>query len=511
MTRSNTQLHEQQHLTTLMFFLTIIIIPHSSQAQPHPPINTIVVLVLENRSFDHMLGWMKESLNPSIDGLTGGESNPRSTKDPNSPVIFVSDDARYVDPDPGHSFQAVQQQMFGAGGGDTIPTMLGFVEQALSMSSEMSEAVMKGFRPSNVPVYATLVKEFAVFDKWHSSLPGPTQPNRLFVYSGTSHGATNHDILKILRGYPQKTIFDSLHEDGFDFAIYFQSFPSTLLYKNLRRLKYILSKFHSFEAFKDHARKGKLRNLNVIEPRYFDVLGTPANDDHPSHDVAEGQRLVKEVYEALRSSPHWNQSLLIITYDEHGGFYDHVPPPTTGVPNPDGIIGAEPFFFNFDRLGVRVPTIMVSPWIKRGTVMSRPTGPYESSEFEHSSIPATIKKMFNLTSDFLSRRDAWAGTFERVLQGLSSPRTDCPEVLPEVRPLRSAGPDGNRPMSEFQSELVSLAAAVNGECFQSNSSDESSKKMAVKEADQYVKSAFAKFLRKSRAAARLDADESSIV
>ncbi|KAM0942838.1 putative phosphoesterase, alkaline-phosphatase-like, core domain superfamily [Dioscorea sansibarensis] len=183
--------------------------------------------------------------------------------------------------------------MFGAGGGDTIPTMLGVVEQAMSMSSEMSEAAMKGFKPSNVPVYATLVKELTVFDKWHSSLPGPTQPNRLFVYSRTSHGATNHDILKILRSYPQKTIFDSLHEDGFDFAIYFQSFPSTLLYKNLKRLKYILNKFHSFETFKDHARKRKLRNLNMIEPRYFDVLGAQANDDHPSYDVAEGQQLVK--------------------------------------------------------------------------------------------------------------------------------------------------------------------------------------------------------------------------
>ncbi|KAJ0988823.1 hypothetical protein J5N97_007179 [Dioscorea zingiberensis] len=362
MSRSNTELHEHHHLITLLFFLTIII-PHCCHGRP--PIDTVVVLVLENRSFDHMLGWMKETLNPSIDGLTGAESNPRSTRDPDSPLIFVSDDARYVDPDPGHSFQAVQQQVFGAGG-TAIPTMLGFVEQALSMSAEMSDVVMRGFRPSNVPIYATLVKEFAVFDRWYSSLPGPTQPNRLFLYSGTSHGATNHDILKILRGFPQKTIFDSLHEDGLDFAIYFQSFPSTLLYKNLRKLKYILSKFHLFETFKDHARKGKLRNLNVIEPRYFDVLGAPANDDHPSHDVAEGQRLVKEVYEALRSSPQWNQSLLIITYDEHGGFYDHVPPPTSGVPNPDGIIGTEPFF-NFDRLGVRVPTIMVSPWIKRGT------------------------------------------------------------------------------------------------------------------------------------------------
>lgn len=101
--------------------------------------------------------------------------------------------------------------------------------------------------------------------------------------------------------------------------------------------------------------------------RYFDIKGSPANDDHPSHDVANGQKLVKEVYETLRGSRQWNESLLVITYDEHGGFYDHVQTPYVNVPSPDGNTGPPPNFFKFDRLGVRVPTIMVSPWIKKGT------------------------------------------------------------------------------------------------------------------------------------------------
>ncbi|OVA13109.1 Phosphoesterase [Macleaya cordata] len=101
----------------------------------------------------------------------------------------------------------------------------------------------------------------------------------------------------------------------------------------------------------------------------MDLKMFPANDDHPSHDVYEGQMFVKEVYETLRSSPQWNEILFVITYDEHGGFYDHVETPVRGVPSPDGIIGPEPFLFGFDRLGVRVPTIMVSPWIEKGTVM----------------------------------------------------------------------------------------------------------------------------------------------
>ncbi|KAK7827543.1 non-specific phospholipase c2 [Quercus suber] len=138
---------------------------------------------------------------------------------------------------------------------------------------------------------------------------------------------------------------------------------------------------------------------------------------------------VKEVYETLRASPQWNETLLVITYDEHGGFYDHVPTPVSGVPNPDGIVGPQPFNFKFDRLGVRVPTIVISPWIEKGTVVHGPKGsPFPTSEYEHSSIPATVKKLFNLSSPFLIKRVEWAGSFEGfvTVQTKKEPRTDCP-------------------------------------------------------------------------------------
>ncbi|XP_068309322.1 non-specific phospholipase C6-like [Pyrus communis] len=482
---------------------------HFCSAQRKQPIKTVVVLVMENRSFDHMLGWMKKSVNPAINGVTGKECNPVSTK-PDEPTksICFSDDAEFVDPDPGHSFEAVEQQVFGSG---PLPSMTGFVEQALSMSPNLSETVMKGFRPESVPVYAALVREFAVFDRWFSSIPGPTQPNRLFVYSATSHGSTSHVKKQLASGYPQKTIFDSVHENGLDFGVYFQTTPTTMFYRNMRKLKYTF-KFHQYDLkFKKDARKGKLPNLTVIEPRYFDLKGMPANDDHPSHDVANGQRLVKDVYETLRASPQWNETLLVITYDEHGGFFDHVQTPYVNVPNPDGNSGPAPYFFKFDRLGVRVPTIMVSPWIKKGTVMSGPQGPTPNSEFEHSSIPATIKKIFNLNSNFLTHRDAWAGTFEQVVGQLSSPRTDCPVTLPDVVPLRKteAKEDGN--LSEFQGEVVQLAAVLNGDHFLSSYPDEMSTKMSVREAHEYVKGAVSRFIRASKEAINLGADESAIV
>lgn len=140
-----------------------------------------------------------------------------------------------------------------------------------------------------------------------------------------------------------------------------------ITFRNLRKLKYI-DNFHPFDlTFKKHCEEGKLPNYVVVEQRYFDLLAIPGNDDHPSHDVAEGQKFVKEVYEALRGSPQWNEMLFVIIYDEHGGFYDHVPTPVDGVPSPDDIVGPEPFKFQFDRLGVRVPAIIISPWIDPGT------------------------------------------------------------------------------------------------------------------------------------------------
>jgi phospholipase C len=397
-------------------------------------IKTVVALVQENRSFDHMLGWMK-SLNPEIDGVTGDESNHVDTSDPSSRAVPFSDGSGYVDPDPGHSMQAIYEQVYGTAFVDAsatpitppgilAPPMSGFAQQAERQTPGMSAMVMSGFRPDAVPVYRELVREFAVCDRWFASNPASTQPNRLFVHSATSHGLVSNDSKKLVPGLPQKTIFDSLHEEGHSFGIYYQYPPSTLFYRNLRQLKYF-GCFHPFDlAFKRHCREGTLPNYVVVEQRYFDLKLLPGNDDHPSHDVSEGQRFVKEVYEALRSSPRWEETLLVVTYDEHGGFYDHVPTPVGSVPSPDDIVSPAPFFFKFDRLGVRVPAMFISPWIEKGTVVHRPKGPDPTSEFEHSSIPATVKNIFNLKS-FLTKRDAWAGTFDSVLTR-DTPRTDCP-------------------------------------------------------------------------------------
>ncbi|CAH9134554.1 unnamed protein product [Cuscuta epithymum] len=460
------------------------------------PIKTVVVLVMENRSFDHMLGWMKQKVNPEIDGVDGSQSNPISTSDPNSTRIFFSNTAHFVDPDPGHSFQAIREQVFGSSNETSSdpPPMNGFVQQAASLDPNMSRSVMNGFDPDMVGVYKALVSEFAVFDRWFASVPASTQPNRLYVHSATSHGATSNVAHLLAEGYPQRTIFDSLSEAGVDFGIYYQNIPATLFYRNLRKLKYTF-KFRPYGlCFESDARKGKLPGYVVVEQRYIDSKVEPANDDHPSHDVYQGQMFVKEVYETLRSSPQWNQTLLLITYDEHGGFYDHVPTPVSGIPSPDGIVGPDPFYFNFDRLGVRVPTIAVSPWIEKGTVVHGPNGsPFSNSEYEHSSIPATVKKIFNLPSPFLTRRDAWAGTFESILQKRKEPRTDCPEELPTPKKIRNGEPNVDANISEFQQELVQLAAVLNGDYLLTSYPENIGRGMTVSQGKKYLEDAVQRF------------------
>ncbi|KAK8486528.1 hypothetical protein V6N13_094555 [Hibiscus sabdariffa] len=475
------------------------------------PIKTIVVLVMENRSFDHILGWLK-STRPDVDGLSGEESNPLNATDPNSPFISVTDDAVFVDSDPGHSFQAIREQIFGSNDSSADPApMNGFAQQAESMGEGMAKTVMSGFKPSRLPVYTKLANEFGVFDRWFASVPASTQPNRFYVHSATSFGAMSNVRKDLIHGFPQKTIFDSLDENGLSFGIYYQNIPATLFFESLRKLKF-LTKFHNYALkFRLHARLGKLPNYVVVEQRYFDVNLFPANDDHPSHDVALGQKFVKEVYEILRSSPQWEEMALLITYDEHGGFYDHVPTPVSGVPNPDGIVGPDPYYFKFNRLGVRVPTLLISPWIDKATVIHEPTGPTQYSQFEHSSIPATVKKLFNLNSNFLTKRDAWAGTFEKYFNMRSTPRTDCPETLPEVtKSLRPFGPKEDASLSEFQVELVQLASQLNGD-YVLNTYPYIGKSMRVGEANKYVEDAVKRFLEAGRAAIRAGANESAIV
>merc|ERR1712137_1259692 len=395
------------------------------------PIKHVVCLELENRSFDHMLGFLKQ-INPDIDGLDGTESNPLNPSDPNSPVVHVTDNADYVTiVDPGHSVHSTTTQLWGDGNvhGD-IPAMDGFNVDA-GDSADQGAAIMECFSSQTVPAISTLATSFALVDRWHASIPGPTQPNRMFVFSATSDGAANNNDAHIAIGYPQRSIFDSLYDAGHSFGVYYSDFPGALILRHLREPKYwpYIKQIHQFY---NDCQSGVLPSFSFLEPRWFTVGDIGASDQHPPHNVALGEYIIANVYEAIRNSPLWEKTLLIVTYDEHGGFFDHVPTPILHVPNPDGKVSRDPPFA-FERLGVRVPAILVTPWVASGTVFNEPTEEQSSGEegcrWEHSSIASSMKHLFNLP-DFLTRRDTWAAHFETAVVTESAPRTDCPLELP---------------------------------------------------------------------------------
>lgn len=377
--------------------------------------------------------------------------------------------------------------------------MSGFAQNAEGMIEGFGHNVMRCFDPSAVPVLSELGRQFAVFDEWYSSIPGNTQPNRFYLHAATSAGMSANDNWKLIRGFDLKTIFESMDDAGFSVGSYFMEVPATLFFKYMRQPSN-WSKFHHYSTFLKQAEEGTLPNYVFIDPRYFDLPFAPANDDHPSHDVSEGQVLMKEIYDALRSSPQWNETLLIVTYDEHGGFYDHHPTPLKEVPNPDGLVSQRPYVFDFERLGVRVPTVMISPWIEKGSVVHGPVnGPSASSEFDHSSVHATLKKMFGLES-FLTKRDEWAGTFEDIFSTRSTPRTDCPLTMPTPKAsVRKVPQDGKRLLTELQIEFVELAANLNGELV------ENPEKMTVLEGSTFIKRAVNRFFGKDMYAGTKDA------
>jgi phospholipase C len=470
--------------------LLVLLLPATTIAHS---IRHVVVLMMENRSFDHMLGYMYKE-NPEIDGLRGNESNPYDPADPNSPVIVVSDQAEFVDPDPGHGQIATTEHVFGFRTQCAAPEcpnpapMNGFVSQAESIRKGMGQNVMRSFKPENVPVISEMAREFAVFDRWYSSVPGPTQPNRMYLHSASSHGMAHNDERQLAIGFTAKCIFEQLSENGVSWKSYFQLVPATVFFKWMRRREN-WGNFHHYSKFKEDAASGNLPAYSFIDPFYFDTPNKAGNDDHPSHDVSEGQKLMKDLYDTLRASPVWENTLLLITYDEHGGFHDHVPTPLDGVPNPDGLIDNDPYFL-FDRLGVRVPTIAISPWIPKGLVVHDPiNGPEPTSKYEHSSLPRTLQKLFNI-NETLTRRDAWASSFEHILS-LDTPRQDCPLTMPEVtQSLRHFPQDGQASLSPLQREFVAMASGLN----EANSDKiEIGEHMTVLQAARYIREQVNKF------------------
>lgn len=317
------------------------------------PIEHVVVLMLENRSFDHYLGLLKGK-RPAVDGCLPDMkqcSNPRDPLDASSPSYPVTNRGINVQASPSHSVHGTTTQIFGASdpatNSDTsdhaafslgAEDMRGFVRSYASVVGEAAAAsVMDCLDPSHVPVLSTLAEEFLLFDAWFASVPGPTEPNRCYAIAASSHGMSTNDVETMVRGLPNKTLFRQLAELQLDWRVYFELLPTTLMFKDMRHADARRRYFRMSRFFEDVAA-GDLPFYTWIEPNYYPTERRAADDQHPDHSVADGERLIKDVYEALRANEQlWGKTALLITYDEHGGFFDHVAPPNP-VPSPDGLV-----------------------------------------------------------------------------------------------------------------------------------------------------------------------------
>jgi phospholipase C len=413
-------------------------------------VKNVFVLMLENRSFDHMLGFSgisgtdAETGQPTkINGLQGTESN--SYQGQPYQVVPSADDTMPIDP--GHEFPDVVTQLCGTNAayplGGPYPPIdnSGFVaDYAKSPSAFQGEGnapnnfgqIMKCFAPEQLPVLNALAQAFAVCDNWHASIPGPTWPNRLFACgassAGLDHSPTTAEIVtwETVDGFvlPKGSIFDALRQkspnDGW--RIYSgDHFPMAAALKGIEVLE-----IGSLNDFTREIASSVYPWLYTwIEPNYGDTLHNTyrgGNSQHPLDDVTPGEVLIKTVYEAIRNSPHWDTSLLIVTWDEHGGFYDHVQPPEAVSPG-DTSVGDKfnQYHFPFDRYGVRVPSVIVSPLIPANIIDHR--------LYDHSSIPKAVETVFGLPP--LTERDKVASDPNDLLR-LMTARQNAPERLPNA-------------------------------------------------------------------------------
>jgi phospholipase C len=429
----------------------------------------IVVLMLENRSFDHMLGYLYQdtgNVSPAgqaFEGLTGTESSPDATGAavqvfPIMPGVATPGGVdAYLMPgaDPGEGYVATNNQIFGSDAAPkpvTVPGMAGFVtDYAYTLGWEskeggwsivagtVAEDIMGCYTPQALPVLSGLARGFAVCDRWFGSAPTETLPNRAFALSGTSQGHLDDKT----KTFTAPSIFGALTKAGIGWAVYgYDAQPLTReTFTDISGAPE--ANFGLFADFQTAAGNGSLAAFTFLEPSW----GATGNSQHPNYDVALGEQLIFDVYTALRDGPAWDSTLLIVTYDEHGGLFDHVAPPNDAVP-PDDTAGE--YGFDFARFGPRVPTVLVSPLIPAGTVFRAPVG---ATALDHTSILKTVETRWGLAA--LTARDAAAVGVGDALT-LTAARTDDPLAGVTVPVSGVVTPAAGTPshLEEVRDELI---------------------------------------------------------
>lgn len=407
-------------------------------------IEHVFVLMLENRSFDHMLGFSAISGSDAvtgqptrINGLTGTEFNTF-----NGQPYSVTRGADYRMPlDPKHEFPDILHQLCGPN--STYPKAgqyppindSGFVSSYVASGGANAPGeVMKCYTPDQLPVLNALASEFVICDNWQSSMPGPTWPNRMFVHAASSAGLDHSPTVAEIAeweavagfSFAKGDIFDRLKQTGITRCLYGgDDFPMVAALKGIS-----LGDIRHFSSFgNDLAQANYPYTYVFIEPNY-DALHDykSGNSQHPLGDITAGEALIKETYEAIRASAVWNSSVLIVVWDEHGGFYDHATPSPAIAPGdtaPSAKYNNNQF--TFAQYGARVPAVIVSPLIPKNLIDHR--------IYDHSSVPKFLESLCKMAP--LTARDAAAADIASLIT-LSTPRSDTPLTLPA--PAVSAAP-----------------------------------------------------------------------
>lgn len=399
----------------------------------------IVVLMLENRSFDHLFGFLGIGDGVPAGGITNNlRSGSNQTFTTQRGGDFVA-----IGQGPSHSLKETNMQLFGktrptAAEQAEVPAMAGFVasfKTALAYdlkraptTSELQQ-VMNCFDPVQLPVLSTLAKNFVLCDRWFADVPGPTMPNRAFVHAATSQGYTYNASWR--PKFTCKTLYDRINADPHrTWRIY--SHDEDDVHELYPGLEKDASSHVQFEGnFLADVDGDKLASYSFITPAFLGTAQHPVNSMHAPADVRPAEKLVADVYGALRGAPAvWKKTLLIIVFDEHGGYQDHVPPPATV--SPDGIAGRldQSFLvpFDFNRLGLRVPAILVSPWFRPSV---------DSTVYSHATIPGSVIDAFGLPGGFLTERDRHANklTAKYLITNASHVwREQTPDVVVPVQP-----------------------------------------------------------------------------
>jgi len=412
-------------------------------------INHFVMLYMENHAADNYFGCMDL---PGFDGIKG-HTVPKDPSDPSKGVVNITCGAAPYVCKGGPSYDTYAGKFPPNGQANNYPySPQDDKYSALHGASEGGTAVTM-FAPEQIPIKKAIAENFGVFNKMYTAVASASSPNHLFTQSATSCGMQTNTLYNDCGGkdvyFPQPTIWDSLRLHNVSFGLYINSTcgldgkpckgedphnpdsasaistPDVAMSGVARHQ----DRFFSQTLFYEQAANGTLPAVTWLLPAIQAC-------DHPCHDIAKGERILKDVYEAVRAGPGWENTMLVVAYDDAGGYYDHVVPPSEGVPadeSPCKLPGVHPKCgepFDFRRLGLRTSAMLISPWVAKGTVFQEPKqGPFNTSQFELTSVPATIKNLFNL-SFFLTHRDRWAGNFEELL--LDAPRADAPMTLPEA-------------------------------------------------------------------------------